>query len=269
MAFLRPDLPGILTRANWDKKKSVIAKVQGKTGIGEQMDRLKAAYAKVDWEKLAMRDPGSRGFSFALWDEMRDAAVAEVKGNLRRVVEESLKLRDTAEATEKKFAKNKTIPKTDIKLAGDIKTAADRFGVSLNMNSVGPEINDAYTTVKAKWEKYIGDLIPQAKGAVTRAAKVVKEMRADPTAEFFNANIVKASRDISQQVVNMEKFSAKGFQFAIDMSTMSKLNKQLVQWSNTQGLFFKEGVDENTVKKEIDKFQNVAKGYWDLLKKAG
>ncbi|MGH7042784.1 MAG: hypothetical protein ACREFY_11705 [Acetobacteraceae bacterium] len=58
--FERPDYPKILTKANWDKKKSLLAKAAGETGVGAAMDTAQAAYDAVDWDKLkGCNDPPS------------------------------------------------------------------------------------------------------------------------------------------------------------------------------------------------------------------
>src|SRR5665213_2142073 len=48
-----PTIPAILTDANWQKEKGVVAKlVKRETGIGELMKQLATAYGTVDWTKF-------------------------------------------------------------------------------------------------------------------------------------------------------------------------------------------------------------------------
>ena len=56
MAFTPPAYPAVLTKANWDKNKGVVAKMAGATGVGDALSKLEAAYKAVDWKKFADRD---------------------------------------------------------------------------------------------------------------------------------------------------------------------------------------------------------------------
>ncbi len=44
--------PEILTNKVWQKKKGVVAKTKGETGVGTAMDVAQAAFKKIDWNKL-------------------------------------------------------------------------------------------------------------------------------------------------------------------------------------------------------------------------
>ena len=48
-----PAYPKNLLKSEWDKNKGIIAKIRhGETGIGDALDKVKAAYDAVGWTKL-------------------------------------------------------------------------------------------------------------------------------------------------------------------------------------------------------------------------
>src|SRR5438552_15479493 len=72
------ELPVILTVADWNKKKGVIAKMAGETGIGAELAKVKVVYDKISWPDLdpdaAMikADPKTGRQTMALWHKAQD-----------------------------------------------------------------------------------------------------------------------------------------------------------------------------------------------------
>lgn len=75
-----------------------------------------------------------------------------------------------------------------------------------------------------------GSFVEQTESAVHNAQAFIARARAQPTAVYFNANIVKAARDITQQIGNVDKLKAKGFHFRHDQPT--NLFKVIKAWGN-------------------------------------
>src|SRR6185312_25687 len=57
------------------------------------------------------------------------------------------------------------------------------------------------------------NLIVLAEGAADRGLAFAQKAKTTPTAAYFNANIQKAARDITQQIGNNDKLKAKGYHF--------------------------------------------------------
>ena len=129
-----PSIPDILTKANWDEKKGVFAKMAGKTGVGEAMKAVTTAYDAVDWTKFdAMQScPGVKQMSVI--DAAYDAAKLEMKkvDALRNKVTD---LGTLATQTEAKFKKNKLIPSSSTKHVANVAKAADTLQMTFKANS--------------------------------------------------------------------------------------------------------------------------------------
>lgn len=108
--FERPALPVELTKKNWDKKKGKIAKMAGKTGMGDAFSKVEKAYKSVDWDKLEMISNKPRPFDLKKWDKMRDDAAGEMKGNLAKLRTQCYALRDLAKKRRPNSAKIKPFP---------------------------------------------------------------------------------------------------------------------------------------------------------------
>ena len=127
-----PTVPAILTKADWDKQKGVIAKIGvGETGIGAQMDKVKAAYAAVSWNKFNAKmvfaeDPTDP----ALVDQALKAAMAEF-AKVEKVRAELRVLEGLAKKAQAAFKSKPLIPKSSTEHAGKIATEADHMAVAL------------------------------------------------------------------------------------------------------------------------------------------
>ena len=126
-----PTIPVILTKADWDKQKGIIAKVGvGETGIGAAMDKLKATYTAVDWKKFdatgrhPTSDPG-------VVDEELKAAKTEFASKVEKVRTELRALQALALKTQGIFKSKTMVPKSSAEHAGKIASAADLMAVAL------------------------------------------------------------------------------------------------------------------------------------------
>lgn len=123
-----PEIPDILKDANWQKEKGKFAKVfGGETGIGAQMNKLKAAYGKLDLAKTNV------AMAYKNLEEV-DKAIATCKAELRKtddVRKEAYALRDLARKVAADFKKNKLIPGATSLHLENVAKVADAFGVSV------------------------------------------------------------------------------------------------------------------------------------------
>jgi hypothetical protein len=75
-----------------------------------------------------------------------------------------------------------------------------------------------------------GSFIETTESAVHNAQAFIARAKATPTPVYFNTNIVKAARDITQQIGNVDKLKAKGFHFRHEQPT--NLFKVIKAWAN-------------------------------------
>lgn len=127
-----PQIPTILTKADWDKEKGVLAKAMvGETGVGAAMDKVKAAYAAVDWKKFNAKtvfaqDPSDE----ALVDNALKLAKAEFS-KVEKVRAELRSLETLAQKAQATFKGKTLVPKSATEHAGKIASAADLMAVAL------------------------------------------------------------------------------------------------------------------------------------------
>lgn len=260
MPYEAPEIPEILTRKHWDKKKSVAAKAQGRTGVGEQMDAVKAAHGKIKWDRLDLSKIPSdqRSFTIKVWDGHRDAALAEIKGPVRKLVEELYELRKVAEAAAKRFKSSKLVPKADTALAEKIAGTADKMGVSLNMNSLAPVVEKDYKAVREKWDAYANGVLDMLSKAVERAPGAISKLRATPTPKAVNAALMTAARDVAQQIGNLGRYSTMGYDLGVDTGAAKAIFEDLKKFANSSA-YFPETATEEEVKAGIDEFERIIK----------
>jgi len=127
-----PTIPAILTKADWDKNKGIIAKIGvGETGIGAAMEKVRAAYEAVDWRKF----DASKVFSgLAKSEEEVDKALSGAKAERASKVENLRKelrnLESLARKAEAAFKANKLVPHSSTEHVGNIAVAADHMAVA-------------------------------------------------------------------------------------------------------------------------------------------
>jgi len=180
-----PAYPAILTDATWQKKKGAIAKVAGKTGVGDAMKAADKAYADVLKNQRQMEIYTYLPNATQITKEGIDAALksvvayynANVEGDVRKKV---IALRDAAKKTAEKWEKNKLIPKDSAKYARDVEKAADFFMVSLNKNTVLPSFqaeHKAALEANAKARKVVEDAAGKLKPYILAVAKGMKTVK--------------------------------------------------------------------------------------------
>lgn len=207
-------IPVILTDADWQKKKGVIAKAAGKTGIGPAMKAVDAEWKKVAWDDLdpdlvwsktgLQRTPANFPAAF----KVAKAAYAKVTAVRSKVKT----LADLAEKTEAKFKSSKVIPSSSREHVGKIAKAADQLWIelkSIDQIWVAEEkaVKQHYATKLKQTSDNLGKAIPIVLG---RADKFIEAVKKDPQPKTFNDGMPKVARDITQQIGNVEKILAEG-----------------------------------------------------------
>jgi hypothetical protein len=143
--------PDILTKKDWDKNKGAFAKLAGKTGMGEQMEKLEKAWKSVKADNI---DPDKVLYGAKGQDP--DKVLALAKGEHAKCLaaqKEAYALRDLAKKTAEAFKKNKLIPKKSTEHVEAIQKTADHFGVALKLDLIGQFANEAKTAL-AEGEKF-------------------------------------------------------------------------------------------------------------------
>jgi hypothetical protein len=101
------------------------------------------------------------------------------------------------------------------------------------------------------------NLMKMADGACDRALAFVATVKANPTPAEFNAGIVKATRDITQQIGNIDKLTAKGFKF--DKPQPTNLFTILTAWAD-KGRRVKDTATSAEVLREVGALEQAVKG---------
>lgn len=173
-----PTIPPILTEADWNKHKGVIAKMAGETGIGAAMKSFKAAFDRVEWIHFSVKQSYK---NIAEIDAQQKAVMAE-GSKIEPIRKELFKLRDVAKAAEEKFKKSKLIPSTSTQQVQKIQKAAEDFALTMkSMDSVLKEFESSRAKVtnrenitKAAVVSYLG-----------KVEAGIKRVTAKPTGDEF------------------------------------------------------------------------------------
>ena len=258
-------IPTILTDADWQKKKGVIAKMAGETGIGAAMKALAVEWKKVDWQELdpvdgawvksgLKRNPTNYEKVFAL-AKAENTKVAGVRTKVKA-------LADLAEKQEIKFKANKLIPSSSRAHVGKIATEADRFWIELK--SIDKEWEAEEKKIVAKYRKDLqdtADIFGRSMTAVfDKADKFVEGVQRAPVPATFNNGMPKAARDITQLIANVEKMIKEG----IDIGKTAPKDelRVLKAWSN-DGRKVDTTANATAVLAEADEFEKAVKAVKD------
>ncbi len=161
-----PQIPPILTEANWNKNKGAIAKAAGKTGLGALLKELASAHNRVDWEALDLDEALPEQASAQAAAEALAVAKRQVQTNLPLLLNKIEAVEDQARLTQAKFAKQKLIPAATTKHVGKLADAAKQFTADVKA------VEDEYE----KLEKAVAVRFKQAKDAKANKKPAVKEV---------------------------------------------------------------------------------------------
>jgi hypothetical protein len=130
-----PTWPAILTNQDWQKKKGTIAKVAGKTGIGEQMTKAQKAFAKINWKAFDAREISPQDRDVDKIMKAKQNAMQLYKTTVEPARNELKKLRDMSKKLSDEWKKKTAIPSSATKHALEVAKSADFFSLTLLGNS--------------------------------------------------------------------------------------------------------------------------------------
>jgi hypothetical protein len=218
MAFTPPAYPAVLTKANWDKNKGVVAKMAGATGVGDALSKLETAYKAVDWKKFQIAANKPNPFSLPKLEAMKKAAIAEMTGNAAKLRVAAFAARDAAKKAAGDLKKNPLTKNAGV-ICDQIEKAADFMGVGANSNSLAGYIQKDVDEAKNAFDvtaKAIQTKIPNTVNALKSAIKAA----GNPT----NPKLWKAAammtkcRDLNQLIGNVPKLTEMGYDLGMDTS---------------------------------------------------
>jgi hypothetical protein len=256
--YSAPKIPVILTKADWDKKKGVIAKMAGATGIGAECDKVAAAYKAVNWTKLdligrsenEMQNWRNKNYSKDYWDKIVAEGKAEMVGNLTKLSVALQKLRDTCTKAAAEFKKSRTIPASSTAHVTQMAKTADQLSVSWNKNSMTVVLQNQIKEFDKINDRLFGQVVPSLRKVAMDQRNLVADMRADPTPANFN-KLVGTVRNLTQSVGNYAKMAERGF--APPNPAAVKAAKDLVPWASADDVKVAGNASTQQVTAAIDK----------------
>ena len=133
------EYPTILTDKDWQKKKGLLAKAGGETGIGAQMDKIQADFKKVDWAVFYAKMVCSKQNGVLLPSHVDDKlklVTQEYNKTVEPLRAEVNKLTKLAEKTAADWKKSKTIPSSSTKHVALVAAESDHFFMALKGNGI-------------------------------------------------------------------------------------------------------------------------------------
>lgn len=259
--FVKPEYPTILTAENWNRKKGVIAKMAGETGIGASLTKLKKVFDDTDWKVIQVDDrkPNPSDFRLDAWEKMCKEAATQAVSEVGKVRIAAYETRDLAKKVAEKFAKSPVIPKDITKLCNEISTAADHLGVACNPNSVGGYIAEVYKSGRM-WVDATAKMVIDGtlKNCIANAQKSLKSLKAP---EDWKGNDMKSkARAVTQIVGNAVKVVNAGYPLNVSTAECKKIFDGLTLYANNTEQPFKDG--------DVSEFEKHRKVLGEWLEKA-
>ena len=180
-------LPKILTVADWNSKKGVIAKMAGETGIGAALAKLKTTWDKVEWDVLdpdaaVLKNSKTGKMTLELLEKLEPIAAK----NINKIEPVRKELKAVADLTEKIAAKWKTskiIPSSSRKHVETMHTTADQMWIQLK--SIDNDWKAARQRVGKEEERLRGIALNAIKPYFASIREFAKEVKSTPTVEKF------------------------------------------------------------------------------------
>jgi hypothetical protein len=208
-----PTWPVILTNNDWQKKKGNIAKIAGKSGVGEAMTAADKAFKKINWPEFDARNilPAQRDV------DRLQAKKKALPGLHKTTVEparvELKKLRDQAAKVAGEWKKNKLMPASSAKHAELVAKAADQLFITLAGNSaIFAERIKTYDDMIAVKQKMEQDELKKFDVIIANLEQALKEAAANPTKKTWsdgNTSAHQRCRSACNAIRNIPKLKAK------------------------------------------------------------
>jgi hypothetical protein len=183
------DLPVILTVADWNNKKGVIAKMAGETGIGAELAKVKVVYDKIVWADLdpdaAMikADPKTGRQTLALWEKARLEVQRDHYPKVEALRKALLAFNLLAGRIQTKWKASKVIPSSSRKHVENMENAASLLIVQLK--NVDGDWQKAKVRISVA-EKRLRDIaLQRIKPYMTSIKEFGAALKKDPTVDGF------------------------------------------------------------------------------------
>jgi hypothetical protein len=198
--------PAILTDANWQKEKGIVAKVVKKeTGIGALMKTLKGTFDAVDWNKFDPYDllPATKDRT----PENIDKAFAVAKTEavkLESIRKAAFTLRDRAKTLAAEWAKSKLIPSSSRKHLEAVAAACENLALQCKSPDAGlfKKMRDENAANEAKGRQMLATWIASIKTGFSAVT-------ANPTYETYNAKMYQKVRGLGTAIGNIPQYKPK------------------------------------------------------------
>ncbi len=193
-----PKIPPILTEADWNKNKGVVAKLGGETGIGALIKDMTLAYNVVKWDKFDVQKTLKPSDSA----DRAAEALAQAQLQFKKVpvlVRKIEALQKRAEETRAKFAKNVFIPASSTQHVGKLAAAAKMFSGQVQMVEAEFEAFEKVWGVKSKQEPTVKEVIGEKWFADLAKVAIHKDpnlMRWAVNADVANSALGGPSREL-------------------------------------------------------------------------
>ncbi len=242
-----PVYPDILTVANWNKQKGIIAKVvKGETGIGARLTRLRSVYDAVEWQYFdpSYSGPLRKPKTKAELDERLKQARSK-GGQLEALRKECFAVRDECKKLGDKWEKSLVVPKSTrehvqkkmVKACEDLALAAK----SIDM--------DGYERVQAEIDRIEKTGRQMLKGWMDRVEDRIPKVKVQPTVKNYKEIMHQQVRGVGTAISGIPEY------------------RQLYErdWEQKVGDGFMSGVTDGP--KVIEKIDEIEKAL-ERLKKA-
>lgn len=205
------DYPKVLTNADWQKKKGAIAKLVGKTGVGDALNAANKAYAKIEWKKFDVSQVPPPQLTVTNLTKFKSDAMAMYSKAVEPTRVELQKVVTVATKTLGDWKKKPVIPSSSVKELQDVINTATLFRAQLNGNS----------SVMSSFMKQIDRKLQEKERAAAEGRKniansialleqALKKVSANPTEhEWVQGGAWQACRGISNAVRNIDALKAK------------------------------------------------------------
>jgi len=189
-----PDYPVIITNASWQKEKGSIAKLVGKTGVGEALQACQNAYGAINGLLFSPKQSYPDIPSIE-----KDWQAAKTEGGKFEGVRKLLShARDLANAAAGKYKANKLVPSSSTAHALSVAKECDRFAVVLR--SYGEVVFKAFEQKKADWANNQEIMDTALKGFFPKCRTGFSDVKKSPDAKTYNDKCWQAVRGLGAQV---------------------------------------------------------------------
>lgn len=187
-----PEFPAILTSKDWQKKKGLLAKGAGETGVGTQMDKVQAGFNALDWSACYAKTVCTKDNGVLLpghvEGKMKDVA-AFLGGRIEPLRKEIDKLAKLAGDTAAEWKKSKLIPAASAKHAQAVADAAGMFSMAIKGNGVYfTNVGKDFAEEKARLQRNVDIATKGVRDKIASLKSDAQGVAATPTVAQFKGS---------------------------------------------------------------------------------